>query len=387
VAKRRWVRITPEVRREVIGLARGGASYRQIKGQIGLPIGSIGLVLAPLGGVLRQEHWSCPSGRRLSLDERVEIQLGVEQHKSFRVIARELEREPSTISREVNHHGGRNGYKAVTAHRDAEQAARRPKTPKLAAPKLCTEVEKRLRQLWSPQEIAAKLRTEFADQPEMQVSHETIYKSLYVQGRGELRRELHQCLRTGRAQRRHQGRIETRGHIPNMVMISERPAEADDRAVPGHWEGDLIIGKDGKSAIGTLVERSTRFVMLLHLPNGRTAEAVREAMTAKILTLPEALRRSITWDQGTEMAQHAQFTLETGIPIFFCDPHSPWQRGSNENTNGLLRQYFPKGISLRRFTEADLDAAADSLNGRPRKTLGWQTPSQKLNELLVATTG
>ena len=217
----------------------------------------------------------------------------------------------------------------------------------------------------------------------MWVSHETIYKSLYVQGRGELRRELHHCLRTGRAQRRHQGRIDTRGQIPNMVMISERPADVDDRAVPGHWEGDLIMGANNRSAIGTLVERSTRFVMLLHLPHGRSAEAVRDAMAAKILTLPEALRRSITWDQGKEMLQHAQFTIDTGVPVFFCDPHSPWQRGTNENTNGLLRQYFPKGISLRRFTDADLDAAADSLNNRPRETLGWQTPRERLNQLLL----
>ena len=230
------------------------------------------------------------------------------------------------------------------------------------------------------------LRLEFADRPEMWVSHETIYKSLFVQGRGELRRELHRCLRTGRAQRKHQGRVERRGQIPNMVMISERPAEADDRAVPGHWEGDLIMGANNHSAIGTLVERSTRFVMLLHLPGDHGAEAVRDAMTAKIATLPEALRRSITWDQGVEMAQHAQFSIDTGVPVYFCDPHSPWQRGSNENTNGLLRQYFPKHISLRRFTAADLDAAADSLNGRPRQTLAWKTPAERLDELLVAMT-
>jgi IS30 family transposase len=324
---------------------------------------------------------------RLSLDERIEIQLGVAQGKTLRAIAAGLGRAPSTVSREVANHGGRHRYQAVGAHRAAEMAARRPKPAKLACAELAAHVEGRLLQLWSPEEIAAKLRFEFPDRPELWVSHETIYKSLYVQGRGELRRELHRCLRTGRAQRRHQGRIETRGRIKDMVMISERPAEVDDRAVPGHWEGDLIMGANNNSAIGTLVERSTRFVMLLHLPGDHSAQAVRDAMADKILTLPAALRRSITWDQGTEMAQHAQFSIDTDVPVYFCDPHSPWQRGSNENTNGLLRQYFPKGISLRRFGPADLDAAADSLNGRPRQTLGWQTPAERLNEILVALTG
>jgi IS30 family transposase len=383
VVKRRWRRITPEVRREVIRLARNGASYSDIGGRLDLPMGSVGLVLAPLGGVLRQDQWSTPSPLRLSLDERVEIQLGLGQGRSLRVIAARLGRSPSTVSREVANHGGRAGYKAVTAHRQAERDARRPKRPKLASPELAREVEARLLAWWSPEEIAAKLRLEFPDRPEMWVSHETIYKSLFVQGRGELRRELHRCLRTGRAQRRHQGRTETRGQIPGMVMISERPAEIEDRAVPGHWEGDLIVGANGKSAIGTLVERSSRFVMLLHLPRDRTAEAVRDAMTAKITTLPAALRRSITWDQGREMAQHAQFTVDTGIPVYFCDPHSPWQRGSNENTNGLLRQYFPKGTSLRNYSPADLDAAADSLNNRPRQTLNWQTPNERLNQHLM----
>jgi len=367
----------------VIGLARGGATYRDIQGQLDLPAGTVGLVLAPLGGVVRGEQWATPSRLRLSIDDRIAVQVGVGQGKSFRAIAAEVGRAPSTICREVNGHGGRAGYKAVVAHRAAEQAARRPKTPKLASPALAGEVEARLLRWWSPQEIAAKLRREFVDRPEMWVSHETIYKSLYVQGRGELRRELHRCLRTGRARRRHQGRTDNRGQIPGMVMISERPAEVEDRAVPGHWEGDLIMGANNRSAIGTLVERSTRFVMLLHLPRDHTAEAVRDAMTAKIVTLPAALRRSITWDQGKEMSQHARFSVDTGIPVYFCDPRSPWQRGSNENTNGLLRQYFPKGTSLRRYSEADLDAAADSLNNRPRETLDWQTPLEKLNELLL----
>jgi len=240
--------------------------------------------------------------------------------------------------------------------------------------------------LVSPQEISRRLRIEFAGDPMMWVSHETIYQALFVQGRGELRRELAACLRTGRARRVNQGRRPSPGPVPDMVMISQRPAEAADRAVPGHWEGDLIIGKNGRSAIGTLVERSTRLVILLHLPGGRSAEEVRDAMTATITTLPAALRRSITWDQGPEMAQHAQFSIQTGVPVYFCDPHSPWQRGSNENTNGLLRQYFPKGTDLSVHDQAALDAVADSLNGRPRKTLNWMTPSEKLNQLLDATT-
>jgi transposase, IS30 family len=227
------------------------------------------------------------------------------------------------------------------------------------------------------------LKRQFPDDGEMRVSHETIYQSLYVQGRGALRRELASCLRTGRALRRPRRKEgERRGRIKDMVLISERPAEADDRAVPGHWEGDLIIGSRG-SAIGTLVERSTRFVLLLHLPAGHGAEQVAGAMTEAMGTLPAALRRSLAWDQGKEMAAHAQITLATGLEIYFCDPHSPWQRGSNENTNGLLRQYFPKGTNLAAHSREDLDAAAAQLNSRPRKTLGWKTPAQALDEVLA----
>jgi len=383
--RRRWKWLPEDTRREIIRLAARGLTSEQIRVEVDVALGTVGNVLRPLGGVIRPEMWE-PSSARLSLEERVEIRLKLEAGWSFRAIAGESGRATSTISREVNAHGGRHGYAPIRAHREACALARRPKATKLASnPQLCARVVEDLERLWSPKQIARRLRRGSPDDPEMRVSHETIYKSLYVQGRGELRRELAACLRTGRAQRRPQGRA-PKGRIADMVMISERPAEADDRAVPGHWEGDLIMGKNGNSAIGTLVERHTRFVMLLHLADGKTAEHVREAMTAAIATLPDALRRSITWDQGIEMAQHARFSVDTGVPVFFCDPHSPWQRGSNENTNGLLRQYFPKGTDLSVHTVEDLQAAADSLNGRPRETLDWMTPSEKLNEVLVALT-
>ena len=234
-------------------------------------------------------------------------------------------------------------------------------------------------------QISAQLRLEFPDDPMMRVSPETIYQSLYVQGRGALRKELAACLRTGRAIRRNRSRIDKRGGIPDKVMISERPAEVEDRAVPGHWEGDLIIGKDNKSAVGTLVERSTRYVMLLHLPNDHGAETVRNAMAAKVKTLPEHLMRSITWDQGIEMTQHRQFSIDTGVAIYFCNPHAPWQRGSNENTNGLLRQWMPKGTDLSILTEEELDTIAYKLNNRPRQTLGWMKPSRALADLVAPT--
>ena len=219
----------------------------------------------------------------------------------------------------------------------------------------------------------------------MRVSHETIYQSIYVQGRGELRRELARCLRTGRAKRRPRSQVQTRGRIPGMVMISERPAEADDRAVPGHWEGDLIIGQKGQSAVGTLVERTTGYLLLLHLPDGKEAENVDVAMRAAVAKLPGALVRTITWDQGKEMARHASFSIDTGIQVYFCDPHSPWQRPSNENTNGLLRQYMPKGTDLSLLTLDDLDAIARSMNNRPRKRLEFMKPSERLAELFAMT--
>jgi IS30 family transposase len=381
---KQWRRLDPDARREIIKMAAQGATYMEIVRALDRPLVTVGRVLRPLGGVIRKEQWSC-SRFRLSLDERVEILLGLERGDSFTTIAARLGRAVSTVSREVNNHGGRAGYKPVVAHRAAEKAARRPKAAKLASsPALCERVVADLEQLWSPQQITKRLKTDYPDRPEMQLSHETIYKSLYIQGRGELRRELHRCLRTGRAQRRHQGRVERRGRIPDMVMISERPASVEDRAVPGHWEGDLIMGANNASAIATLVERSTRYVMLARITNQR-AETVRTALTELILRLPEHLRLSLTWDQGREMAQHVEFSVDTNVDVYFCDPHSPWQRGSNENTNGLLRQYFPKGTSLRRYSQEDLDAVAASLNNRPRQTLDWLKPSEKLTELIAMT--
>jgi IS30 family transposase len=328
--------------------------------------------------------WS-PGPGRLMLEEREEISLGLHRGASFSSIAAGLGRSVSTVSREVAANGGRCGYRAWRAHQRAAQRSLRPKAQKLATPELATQVTRWLKKWRSPQEISMRLRLEFPDDPMMWVSHETIYKSLFVQGRGELRRELTRCLRSGRAQRRPRGRTETRGRIPGMVMISERPAEVQDRAIPGHWEGDLIIGKGNRSAVGTLVERSTRYVMLLHLPDGWKADQVDEAMRTTIRKLPKDLFRTITWDQGKEMNRHANFTVDTGIPIYFCDPHSPWQRGSNENTNGLLRQYMPKGTDLSALTRGDLKRIEKSLNDRPRKTLGYMKPSEKLTELLALT--
>jgi transposase, IS30 family len=385
MAKGPWRRVTAEVRREMIRLAAKGLTRDEIARRVSRSVGAVGYTLRPLGGVLRRERWEPPSGR-LTLDDRVEICLGLERGESYQRIGERLGRHRSTICRETKANGGRRHYRPLEAHRRAEQVARRPKATKLARnPALCQRVVADLERLWSPEQIARRLRAEFPDEPEMWVSHEAIYQSLYVQGRGELRRELARCLRSGRAARRPRGRLERRGQIPDKVMISDRPAEVEDRAVPGHWEGDLLLGKASRSAIGTLVERSTRFVLLLHLPHGRSAETVREAMAATIQTLPQALRRSVTWDQGREMAEHVRFSADTGVEVYFCDPHSPWQRGSNENTNGLLRQYFPKGTDLSVHGPDVLRAAADSLNGRPRETLGWMAPSEKLAELVAST--
>lgn len=364
------------------------------------------------GGV--NPKFSEPRGRvrpRLSIDEREEIMVGTGRGESIRSIARRLGRAPSTIMREIANNGrtrmapgryralhrfganrggwdARSGYSATLAQQRTEARARRPKTGKLGrCPALCAKVQALLVTKHSPEQIAGVLATTYPDRPEMQVSHETIYKALYVQGRGELRRELTACLRTGRALRKPRGRAgmhKGRGRIPGMVNISARPAEVEDRAVPGHWEGDLIIGKNQASQIGTLVERSTGFVRLLHLPTTRSADAVADAMIAAIKELPPTLRRTVTWDQGHEMAQHARISIDAGIDIYFCDPHSPWQRGSNENTNGLLRQYFPKGTDLSVHSAEHLAYVADELNGRARKRFNWDNPTNRLNQLLLS---
>ena len=321
---------------------------------------------------------------RLSLAEREEISRGVAAGESLRAIAKRLGRAPSTVSREVAVNGGGRRYRAVVADRAALRRARRPKPAKLVMhPELCAVVEAKLELRWSPQQISGWLSETYPDRPEMWVSHETIYLSLFVQSRGALRKELTRYLRSGQATRRSRGHRSYdggKGKLRGMVNISERPADVEDRAVPGHWEGDLVYGT-AHSAMATLVERHSRFVMLVGLPNGHTADVVADALAAKMAELPAELRRSLTWDQGKEMARHARFTVATGLPVFFCDPHTPWQRGSNENTNGLLRQYFPKGKPLPRDQGA-LDAVADELNGRPRQTLGWKTPSQVLDQAL-----
>ncbi|MFJ7243394.1 IS30 family transposase [Kitasatospora sp. NPDC098652] len=332
---------------------------------------------------------SAGSSRYLREDERIHIADRLREKAGVREIAAELGRSPSTVSREIhrNCHPVSGSYRPHAAQARADARRPRPKTGKIGQNRELRDfIQDHLDKKWSPEQICQALRDTFPERPEMHVAHETVYQALYVQGRGELRRELAGALRSGRARRKphRQANCRQPRFATPMVMISDRPAEAGDRAVPGHWEGDLIIGKDNASAIGTLVERHTRYVMLLHLPNGRTAEHVRDALVETVQTLPAHLVRSLTWDQGSEMASHGSFTVATGVPVYFCDPASPWQRGSNENTNGLLRQYFPKGTDLSLHGPEHLAFVAAELNGRPRKTLGWETPAERLHKLIAA---
>jgi IS30 family transposase len=342
--------------------------------------------VAACGGV-RPRRGRGLKGRCLSFAEREEIALARARGETIRVIAGRLRRAPSTVSRELRRNADRRdgGYRATTAHALAYERASRPKPAKLATNLALRQlVQDDLVRRFSPEQIAGRLRRQFPDQPEMWVSTETIYQSLYVHSRGALRRELTRYLRTGRALRkpgRQAGQRKNR--IPDMVNVAERPPEADDRRVPGHWEGDLLIGKRNATAIGTLVERASGFAMLVALPDGYKPEHVAPALARKVQTLPDALRRSLTWDQGPEMRDWKQIRVDAGIDVFFCDPHAPWQRGSNENTNGLLRQYFPKGFDFATVTEAELDAVADELNERPRKRLEFANPTERLSELLL----
>jgi IS30 family transposase len=359
-----------------------GVPSRRIAREMGRPHRTVhGYVERLRRRPLRVRH---RSGRQLSLAEREEISRGLAGGASLRSIAAGLGRSASTVCREVARNGGVRRYRATKAEDRAWGCGRRPKVAKLAShAELRAAVEGRLTLRWSPQQISGWLREEFPRRAEMQVSHETIYLSLFVQGRGTLRKELTAYLRRGHATRRPRGysSYNGQGKLRDVLHISQRPAEAEDRAVPGHWEGDLLLGTSS-SCIATLVERHSRFVMLVKIPGRRTSELVTAALAAKIQELPAALFRSLTWGQGKEMSEHAKFTIDTGVQVYFCDPRSPWQRGSNENTNGLLRQYFPKGKSMAGYSQADLDAVADQLNGRPRQTLGWKTPSQALEQAL-----
>ncbi|MER7014085.1 IS30 family transposase [Saccharopolyspora sp. NPDC000359] len=396
-----WVSVVRDRAGEVWRLWKEGFGQRGICRELGMSRESVVKVVGPAGGMVPAVRRRGP--RALTLAEREEISRGLAAGEWLRQIARRLGRDVSVVSREINRNGGRRAYRAIEADQAAWQRARRPKVSKLAAnPELAEQVGRLLKKRWSPQQIAAWLRCHYPEDPEMRVSHEVIYQSLYVQTKARLKEELTQYLRRKHRLRRPRAasaraanNAHGRGQIPDRVPLSARPPEAEDRAVPGHWEGDLILGSHG-SAVATLAERHSRYVMLLALPHGKTAEAVRDALSASIHRLPRLLHhcltapdlwKSITWDQGKEMSQHTRFTIDTGIPVYFCPPGQPWLRGTNENTNGLIRDYLPKRTDLRPHTQTDLDTIAHELNTRPRHTLNWMTPSQALAQALgVATT-
>ncbi|WP_121193549.1 IS30 family transposase [Motilibacter peucedani] len=374
--------LTPAEVDEVWSRWRSGQAVKVLSREMRRHPTTVRDLLKRCGGIRPRPRTRPPL--RLSLGEREEISRGLAAGLSLRAIATGLGRAPSTVSREVERAGGRDADRALDADAAAWAAACRPKQCKLAAhPRLRAVVQDRLREDFSPEQVAGWLVRQFPDEPEMRVSHETINRSLFVQSRGALKKELTQHLRTRRAMRRPAGKRlpDGRGNRLHELTISDRPAEVEDRAVPGHWEGDLVFGR-GMSPVATLVERSTRFVMLVALPEGHKSELVVDALAAKIQTLPAALAKTLTWDQGNEMSLHARFTVATGVQVYFCDPKSPWQRGSNENTNGLLRQYLPRTLNFRTLTQADFDAIADKLNTRPRQTLGFRTPSEALDEVL-----
>ena len=378
-----YERLTPQAIDQVWVRLKAGEAAKPTARALGLCTGTVRAYLIRCGGVRPEPRRRAAD--RLSVADREEISRGLAAGESIRAIAAGVGRAPSTVSREVNANGGRRGYRAVRADQRAWARATRPKVCKLAKdPMLRAIVEDKLTHRWSPQQIAGWLKRTYPQDPRMQVSHESIYRSLCVQSRGALNKELTRYLRTGRVLCRPKG-VRTpdgRGSRLNTVHISARPPEVADRAVPGHWEGDLVFGK-AMSPVATLVERTTRYLMLVALPRGdHRADAVAHALAEAVTTLPKALTKSLTWDLGHEMAQHQQFTIATGVQVYFCDPKSPWQRGSNENTNGLLRQYLPRRLDFRTLTQADLDTIAAELNNRPRQTLGFQTPSESLAEAL-----
>jgi len=378
-------RLTHLDRLEILERVSRGETQPWVAAALGTTERSVRRVLAAAGGTpSRRSRRRRRSPFRLSLCEREEIRAGVAAGDSFRVIARRIGRAPSTVSREVGGAAGRGRYRATRAEDRACLRALRPKTSKLTRnPRLRRRVRQMLCERFSPQQISARLRLDYPDDPEMRIAAETIYQSLYVQSRGRFRKDLTGYLRSGRSKRKPRRGPTGQGRIPDMVSIAQRPAEVSDRAVPGHWEGDLIVGRQGRSFIATLVERQTRFVMLSYLGTNSTTENVCSAIAEQITRLPGQLRLSLTWDQGRELARHLQFTVATGVEVYFCDPHSPWQRGTNENTNGLLRQYFPKGTDLAPHSQHELDQVAAQLNRRPRQTLDWKNPAEKMSQLLL----